>query len=139
MKTQNGRTVLAAVAIALVIAAPSFFAQSPLLSATIPFDFYIADKYFPAGTYTVAPQQNMEAIRVFDSRGNSMFVLTSSQSENRSVDWSRLVFHRYGDTTFLASIYWEGYRTGRDLAPSKTEKKLAGIGSSPNPVAVHLK
>jgi len=137
MRTQKGRILIIAAIIA-AISAPSLFAQSPRLIASIPFDFYISDRLFPAGTYTVVPEAKSEAIRVFDNRGNSVFVMTVGLSNNRSINFSRLVFHRYGDTNFLATIYWDGYRTGRDVASSKVEKRIAQSGTPPTPVAVQL-
>jgi hypothetical protein len=140
MNTNKGRLFLmVVVAIGVAISAQPFFAQSLRLSADIPFDFYISERLLPAGTYLVEPQQNHEAVRLSDNRGNSMFVMTIGLSPNQSSIPSRLVFHRYGDTSFLASIYWQGYKAGRDLATSKNEKRIAGTGSKPNPVAVQLK
>jgi hypothetical protein len=139
MRTHQGRMMIVAVIIAVAISAPSLFAQSPRLSASIPFDFYVSDRLFPAGTYTVAPEGRMDALRIFDDRGNSVYVMTMGLSDNRSINLSRLVFNRYGEMNFLATIYWEGYKAGRNLASSKTEKKIAQGGSPPSPVAVQLK
>jgi hypothetical protein len=138
MNTQKGRIMMAAVLISIAIAAPSFLAQTTRMSANIPFDFYVSDQLLPAGTYTVVPEARADAVRLYDSRGNSVIVITAGQSNNKAVNYSRLVFRKYGDTSFLASIYWEGYRTGRDLPSSKMEKKIADKGSS-TPVAVQLK
>ena len=137
MSTHKGRILMVAVLIAVAISAPSFLAQSPRMSATIPFDFYISDRLFPAGTYTVAPQSN--AVRLYDGRGNSVFVMTPGSSDNRAMNDSRLVFRTYGDASFLASIYWAGYKAGRDLPSSKIEKKIAGNLPAFSPVAVQLK
>lgn len=139
MRTHKGRIMIVAVVIAVAISAPSLFAQSPRLSASIPFDFYVSDRLFPAGTYTVAPEAKLDAVRIFDNRGNSVYVMTVGLSDNRSIDFSRLVFRRYGDTNFLANIFWAGYRSGRNLASSKTEKRIAQNGSLSSPVAVQLK
>jgi len=139
MRTHKGRIMIVAVVIAVAISAPSLFAQSPRLSASIPFDFYVSDRLFPAGTYTVAPEAKLDAVRIFDNRGNSVYVMTVGLSDNRSIDFSRLVFRRYGDTNFLANIFWAGYRSGRNLASSKTEKRIAQNGTLSSPVAVQLK
>lgn len=139
MNTQKGLLMTAAVLIAVAIAAPSFLAQSQPVRATIPFDFYVADRLLPAGAYIIAPQANSDAIRVYDNRGNSAFVMTTGLRENRAVDYNRLVFHRYGTTSFLTSIYWEGFKSGRDVATSTMEKKLAQNANSPTAVAVLLK
>ena len=125
MNTHKGLVVAAAVAIAVAIATPSFFAQSNHVRATIPFDFYVADRLLPAGAYTIAPLANSDAIRVFDNRGNSAYVLTTGKRTNTAADYNRLVFRRYGTTSFLTSVYWEGFKAGRDVAVSKMEKKLA--------------
>jgi hypothetical protein len=138
MNTQMGRIMMAAVLISIAISAPSLLAQTTRMSATIPFDFYVSDQLFPAGTYTVAPEARADAVRLFDSKGNSVFVMTRGQSDNKAINYSRLVFRKYGDTAFLASIFWEGYKTGRDLPSSDMEKKIAEKGSS-TPVAVQLK
>jgi hypothetical protein len=127
---------IVAVIIAVAISAPSLFAQSLRLSASIPFDFYISDRLLPAGAYIVEAKQ--DAVRIFDTRGNSVYVLTAGLSNNRSVNLSRLVFRRYGDTNFLATIYWEGYRSGRDLASSKEEKRIAQNGLPSSSVAVQM-
>ena len=139
MRTHMGRMMIVAFVTAVAISAPSLFAQSPRLNASIPFDFYVSDRLFPAGTYTVAPGSAPDAVRIFDNRGNSVYVMTAGLSDNKAINFSRLVFHRYGEMSFLASIYWEGYRAGRTLASSKTEKRIAQSGQTPsNPVAVQL-
>jgi hypothetical protein len=136
MRTHMGRIMIVAATIAVAISAPSLFAQSPRLNASIPFDFYISDRLFPAGTYTVS--SGSDAVRIYDNRGNSAYVMTVSLSDNKSINLSRLVFRRYGEANFLATIYWEGYRAGRDLASSKIEKRIAQSGSTSSPVAVQL-
>ena len=139
MNTQKGRIVTAAIVIAIAIAAPSFFAQSQSVRATVPFDFYVGDRLLTAGQYTIAPQANSDAVRVYDNRGNSAFVMTTMLRDNHAVDINRLVFHRYGTTSFLTSIYWEGFKAGRDVASSKMEKQLARNAPPPVSVAVLLK
>jgi hypothetical protein len=62
--------------------------------------------------------------------------MSKTQPGNSAIHSSRLVFHRYGDASVLASIFWEGYRVGRDV-PSKMEKQLAQSASSSS-VAIYL-
>src|SRR5688572_8058395 len=141
MNTQKGRLLVAIAAIAVAISVPQISAQSLHLSGVVPFDFYIGEQLFPAGEYVIAPQTgNANAIRVYDNRGNSAFVMTMSLTQNRSINANRLVFRRYGTTNFLTGIYWQGYPAGRDLVASKTERQIAQNNSSPStPVAVKLK
>ena len=139
MRTNKGRVITAALAIAMAIVAPSAFAQSQNLRATIPFDFYVADQLLPAGTYMIARQGHSDAIRIYNNAGKSAFVMSNALSKNRAPDFSRLVFHRYGSTSFLTGIYWEGSAAGRALAPTKTERRLAQNAVPPTPVAILLK
>ena len=139
MNTQKGRLMFAISAIAVAISVPQLFAQSPALTGVVPFDFYIGDKLFPAGEYKILPLGNANAIRVYDNRGNSAFVMTIALNENRSINQSRLVFRQYGSAAFLTGVYWEGYRTGRDLVTSDTERKVAQNGPTAIPVAVRVK
>ena len=140
MNTQKGRLLVVIAAIAVAISVPQIYAQSPHLSGVVPFDFYIGEQLFPAGEYVIAPQGNANAIRVYDKRGNSAFVMTMSLTQNRSINMNRLVFRRYGTTSFLTGIYWQGYPAGRDLVASRTERQLVQNNSSPStPVAVKLK
>ena len=139
MNTHKGRRMTAVLAIVVALATPSLFAQSQRITATVPFDFYVSDKLLPAGAYTIEPHGGANAIRVFDNRGNSAFIMSTILRENRAVNLGRLVFHKYGSTSFLTDIYGQGYKTGRQLASSKTEKRLAQNGTLPDPVAVRLK
>jgi len=126
----------AAIALVVALAAPILFAQSVQMRATIPFDFYVGDQLFPAGTYTILPRSQGNAISFIDPRGHTSFFISKTQPGNKAINNPRLVFHRYGTTSILASIYWEGYREGRDV-PSKMEKQLAQ-NSGVSSVAVYL-
>ena len=130
------RRMAAAIALVVALAAPTLFAQSVQLRATIPFDFYIADQLFPAGAYAIVPQARGDVITLLDPKGHTSFFMSKTQTKNGAINNSRLVFHRYGNTSVLASIYWEGYRQGRDV-PSKMEKQLAQ-NSGVSSVAVYL-
>jgi len=117
----------------------SAFAQSQPLRANIPFDFYVAGKLLPAGAYTIETAGQGSAIQLWDRNGNSAFVMTRSHKPNNSTDSNRLVFHRYGTTSFLSGIYWAGFTSGRELARSEMEQQLARNGSVPTGVAILLK
>jgi len=125
------------VVIITAVIAASAFAQSARVTAAIPFDFYVSDRLLPAGNYTVDAQSG--ALRLSDGRGNSVFVMTTALTENRAIDSSRLVFRRYGGSSFLATVYWQGYKSGREVASSKMEKKLAQNTPALSPLAVQLK
>jgi hypothetical protein len=116
------------------------FAQSRPLRADIPFEFYVGEKLLPAGTYVLRPTAQGDAIRISNEKGNeSVFVMATLHRPNHAVDLNRVTFNRYGNTSFLSSIYWIGYPNGRQLATSKIERQLAQNGSTRIPVAILVK
>lgn len=139
MRTPRNFAIAAVLALATMLWVTSTFAQSQPLRANIPFDFYVAGKLLPAGAYIIETAGQGSAIQLWDRNGNSAFVMTRNQKPNHSTDSNRLVFHRYGTTSFLSGVYWAGFTSGKELAPSEMEHKLASNGSTPIPVAILVK
>ena len=113
------------VALAILTSVVSANAQSRIrVSANIPFEFVVGDKTLPAGEYSLIPATNGdEALKVQnDENGNAAVRLTEPTIEMKKRH-SRLVFHRYGQSYFLAEV-WNGERTGRQLAKSKQERAI---------------
>lgn len=132
--------ITAVASLAALILATSAFAQSDVLRANIPFDFYVAGKLLPAGTYTITPSSGANVIRVADGKGNSAYIMAVAEKANRAKDTSRLVFRRYGGTTsFLSGVYWLGFSNGRELETSEMERQIAKNGSTPVPIALIVK
>jgi hypothetical protein len=121
MRIQHVLRVATVFTIATLMLVPAAVAQSANLRADVPFDFYVSGKLMPAGTYTIMPFSQGNAIQITDSRGNTAFVLAGNAVPNKSIQLSRLVFHKYGDRAFLSNIYWSGARDGRELPSSKME------------------
>jgi hypothetical protein len=116
------------------------FAQSQPLRADIPFEFYVGEKLLPAGTYILSPTAQGDAIRISDQKGNeSVFIMALVYRPNHAMNLNRVTFNRYGNTSFLSSIYWIGFPNGKQLATSKVERQLAQNGSTPLPVAILVK
>ena len=74
---------------------------------TVPFDFVIGSKTFPAGTYTISqisddPAQGLH-IQSADGKINALFLPTATDGTNSS-DHARLLFRHDGDKYFLTSI-----------------------------------
>jgi hypothetical protein len=104
------------------------------LRAQIPFDFYIGDRAVSAGDYTViALTADGIALRFYNvgnSRGSATALTIEARLKRLSKDpckfgrcRARLVFHKYGDKYFLASV-WGAGDNGRALAESKLERSL---------------
>jgi hypothetical protein len=89
----------------------------------VPFAFMVDGQTFPAGHYIVAVASESR-IRIFNAKTAGAYVSTHNASRTAG-DGSKLVFHRYGDTFFLAAMWTTGNSTGRELAPSRAEREAA--------------
>jgi hypothetical protein len=136
VRKQQNYTIAVVLILSAVIASTPIFAQSSTLRANIPFDFYVADKLLPAGKYTITPTAHGDTLQVSGPSNSSVFVMTSGLKTNKATELSRLVFRRYGNTNFLSTVYWTGFPSGKELARSSMEKKLASNGGDPLPVAI---
>jgi hypothetical protein len=98
--------------------------SSTRVYAQIPFDFVVGDKTLSAGRYSVSTEmQDHSALRVRNMKANSAAVRLSDQIQSRSSkNNARLVFHRYGQTYFLAEVWQGGSSSGWSLHPSKAER-----------------
>lgn len=94
--------------------------------AQIPFDFVVGDKTLSAGRYSVSTQmQDHSALLVRNIKANSAAVRLSDQIQSRQNKYNaRLVFHRYGQTYFLAEVWQGGSSSGWSLHRSQAERKL---------------
>ena len=128
----------------LLIGIPAF-AQMPgaELHANVPFDFIVRGKTFPAGRYDIRRINDQPDGLVIensrDRREHTMFE-TEPIGGTRSPSHAELIFHRYGNTYFLAQIWSGEDYDGRALPPSHQERDLrretAGRGETPESVAV---
>jgi uncharacterized protein (DUF58 family) len=122
------------VALAILTSVVSANAQSRVtVSASIPFEFVVGDRTLPAGEYNLRPATSGdEALMVQNAEnGNAIVRLTEPALESKKKQ-ARLVFHRYGQSYFLAEV-WKAEGLGRRLAKSKqergVERELASIPS----------
>ena len=130
----------------IAVATATAFAQDlpgPFVRATIPFDFYVRGKTFPAGDYEIK--------RVYDNSPN-LLLISNLKNHERTVfetenvelralpKRGEIAFHRYGDSYFLSEIFAGGDQSGCKLLPSRQERKLrsemASNRSEPETVAV---
>ena len=88
----------------------------------VPFAFSVAGQQLPAGHYIVKAKDGF--IRIFNTHKQGVFVPTHA-AVRTATDQSKLVFHHYGDTYFLSSVWVKGNRTGKELYRSRAERELA--------------
>jgi len=137
--------LLAGCLLALLAAVP---AQAQLpgepIRVTIPFDFSVRGKTLSSGKYEIRRIGDQpDALLVYNLTNHQHAVFESEPVEtSKTPRRSEVVFHEYGDTYFLAQIWTSGEDTGREVLPSRAEKRLerdlADKGGSPVMVALAI-
>lgn len=118
-------TMLAVVAaLSLATAVMSADAQvSTKLVANIPFEFVVGSNEMAAGQYDIDRLTSGGfVIRIRDAKGNAATRLTSPIVRTTAPQKGKLVFHRYGNSYFLAEVWRAGDNNGRQLVKSSLEK-----------------
>jgi hypothetical protein len=131
--------------LALLAAVP---AQAQLpgipIRVTIPFDFIIRGKTLPSGKYEIKRLGDQpDGLLVYNITNHQHAVFESEPVQtSKPPRRGEVVFHEYGDTYFLAQIWTGGEEEGRELTPSRDEKRLerdlADKGGAPVMVALAI-
>lgn len=133
MKTQMLRMAVFTMALLAALAA---MAQGPSadLLVNVPFAFVIGSHHMQPGRYRVTKAAD-GVLRISDTEvaDNQMYMAVHSKQSNTPTD-AKVVFHRYGDTYFLAEV-WNGGDIGRELVRSKGEKEILSRLNGPRPKA----
>jgi len=113
------------------LGAVSLVAQTPeTLQVTVPFPFTVNGVFLPAGAYSVsrsgAENSALVAMRRSDS-GHTLFFAGSSAGLGGAAAQSSLVFRHEGSEYSLADIWWGGYSSGVQLAPTKESPSTAAL------------
>lgn len=97
------------------------------IRASIPFDFIVRGRTFPAGNYwieRVTDDPSGLVLRNVNNKHEHIVFETESMQDRRAPSRNVLVFNRYGDEYFLSEIVTAGEQDGRELAPSHAERAL---------------
>jgi hypothetical protein len=130
MKKQIVKTLSMSVVILTVVFATAVVSANgqttERVSAQIPFDFVVGDKTLSAGEYVVSSAtQDGAGLLIRKAKTNDAAIrFTHEIAARPKQTHARLVFHRYGQTYFLAEVWQGGNSTGRALAQSKAERAL---------------
>src|SRR5262249_41883435 len=100
--------------------------SSDRLVTQVPFEFVVANKVVPAGKCIVqAATGDLKTIVIRDLDGKvNMFSTINAVDEKQAAGNYALVFHKYGDQTFLWGLKVEGTRTMYRLPETKAEAEL---------------
>ena len=124
---------------ALLLTTSAVIAQTKQgdVTADIPFPFVVAKQTLPAGHYIVSPT-NADGLGIHDANNHGTFVPTHSAQRSPSDNTCKLVFHRYGDTYFLAEVWVSANSIGKVLFRSRAERELADRGQEREIAAVRV-
>jgi hypothetical protein len=118
--------IVAGLFVAMV--SPCLLAQQiEAMHVNIPFDFRIGDQLVPSGTYLIQSSATAIMLREVDGRMLGVSFLTIPESRLAAPAKSELVFNRYGNDYFLASVWSRDSKNGRALPKSKQEKRIADL------------
>jgi hypothetical protein len=113
---------------------PRVHAQRTILSAKVPFDFSVGDKYLPAGTYQIC---ELDRGTLISNRDGHFDVLGTYSSAGPSKPGeSKLVFDRVGDHYFLRQIWTSARDEGLAVPESKQEKEMRAMRASTTPATL---
>lgn len=110
--------------------------QSGVMTANIPFEFQMGTVQMPAGEYTIHYNQGLATLRQYPN--SAKMALTTPVSLSRTPEQGRLVFHRYGDVYFLATIWTPFSTAGGAFQETSREKELARRDGAGQTTAVLL-
>ena len=124
------------------LAGVSVFAQiGPTLRVSVPFEFTVNSTVLPAGEYSIRNSGigNLGVLAIESSENQHAVLFTgTAASRNTPVAQSSLEFHRYGNSYFLADIWWAEGGSGLELPKSRNEKEVAKTASAQRPERVVL-
>src|SRR5207237_9216165 len=90
----------------------------------IPFQFNVGERKLPAGKYIIERINRLTSHEILVVRnantGRSMFVPVST-TEGKREEMAQLVFHRYGEISYLADFKGVEARLGLQLFESRAE------------------
>jgi hypothetical protein len=99
------------------------------IQGKIPFDFHVGNTALTAGSYRITSgisSPKILSIQSLDEKATKILSVSSGVQSYSAKRQSKLVFHRYGSTYFLAEV-WQGLDEtgGLKLQPSKAERVKA--------------
>jgi hypothetical protein len=130
---KNLHSILAS--LALLLMATAAHAQQATLTGSVPFNFVVGDRTYPAGDYIFRNSGDVLKISNAEQSKTEMAVSNACGGSTPSKD-SKLVFERMGGYYFLRQIWVVGYSQGRELPRSRTEVRLAQNHEKPESIIV---
>jgi hypothetical protein len=105
-----------------ILGVGSALAQDHQVRATVPFNFTVANKQLPSGTYTIFRVHN-DLIAVQSQDGTNLVLSTAYSDSNQLANRAKLVFDRLGDQYFLHEVVGGPGVVSLNLPLTKSEKR----------------
>src|SRR5215470_14178647 len=104
------------------------YAQAPdAIKFDAPFSFTVGGKTLPAGKYSIQrlriDSTDILLVRNEDNRGIVNFRVSKKELKN-TPSICKLIFSRYGDTSFLKQIQYNYSTVGYELPRSRSEREM---------------
>jgi hypothetical protein len=107
------------------------------ITAYVPFNFYAGATVMPQGAYRVDEVGKSGVVAL--NTMHAAKAITTHHLIGKSVEEPpRMVFHRYGDTYFLAEVWAGDGSNGHALKLSPREKEIAQGGPAPALAVIKL-
>jgi hypothetical protein len=106
-------------------------AQAQSITVSVPFNFSANEQNLPAGTYRVSLQAPRYLLFVnTQSTKKQYLMLVEPTWEQNSEDGGRVIFRRYGKSSYLYQVWIPGRGQGRQFVRSRAEQEtLRGLKS----------
>lgn len=120
--TMNRITAIALLTSASILGAGSALAEAHAVKATMQFDFAVANKVLPPGSYTISKVTD-DVIEI-KNRDRNIAVLAPAYFDSmQSGNGGKLVFDKYDNQYFLREILVDNAGMNVYLPPTKSEKR----------------
>ena len=122
---RTGYMVLAAVALVLMSLVPAYAQLKTSATVNIPFTFTVDDVRMPAGEYLItSPSEKVISIQRVGGT-EAKVTLTTSGSAARMTGPAKLVFHKYGNSYFVAAAWMPKSDHAQEFLTSASEIEVA--------------
>jgi hypothetical protein len=98
------------------------------LLVNVPFEFHAGNAKLPAGEYRVhvLDDSDLTLMQISSMDGSSTTLFEVEETDTKSLPTkSELIFNKYGDQYFLATLIEEGSSVGSQVVESQLEKKIS--------------
>ena len=129
MKVSKSRLVSFLATTAMLVLAgvsvPTIAHAQSEMGLKIPFDFYVGNQRFAAGSYTVLVSTNY--VKISDGNGHSAFSITNAVANPgwRNANAGAVVFNHYDGYYFLTEVRRSGYSFANGLLKAPLEIQVA--------------